>query len=44
MANQDQDQNLQENGQTENKENAIPEGLNMNESMTYLRRPKAVKA
>jgi flagellar motor switch protein FliN/FliY len=27
MANQDQDQNLQENGQTENKENAIPEGV-----------------
>lgn len=27
MANQDQDQSLQENGQTENKENAIPEGV-----------------
>ncbi len=27
MANQDQDQNLQENGQTENKENAVPEGV-----------------
>lgn len=27
MANQDQDQNLQENGQTETTENAVPEGV-----------------
>jgi len=43
MANQDQDQNLQEMGKLKAKKALLPRGLNMSESMIYLRKPKVAK-